>query len=375
MAQASGTLQNVLDELNKTGLSEAEKQRIYGEWIVANATHTQRVFAFKPPLGAIAGGCAATFAQSFAHTFWVDGVDVVQAGSTPGGEQGFNDRLHRVEQDLRALHQDDLTAFKCLADLRKALATALAQVATELNAIDRDLAELFTRTDEERATFIRPDIVATTKFMGTTRIFGTAVSVWHTQQGILTLPVVDTIGIRPSVTPPLANPRAVAKLVHGDQEVLKSFGADKVTAKQLKEKFGDRQLENGKTLGEALADLPDDASFSTSNELVDALAAHNAIVLKATGASDAAIAGSFTDLGTDVGVVAEAPVDRLEIMPRDARAGLEAAGIDTVGKLAAASPEEIAKKLTDAGVKTTAADVAGWAATAKTLSRLGGART
>ena len=37
--------------------------------------------------------------QSFKHQDWVDGVSVVQAGQTPG-EEGFNDRLHRVENDL-----------------------------------------------------------------------------------------------------------------------------------------------------------------------------------------------------------------------------------------------------------------------------------
>ena len=54
----------------------------------------------------------------------------------------------------------------------------------------------------------------------------------------------------------------------------------------------------------------------------------------------------------------------------EARTALAAAGIDTVGKLADTSSAELAQKLTAAGVQTSAADVAGWKGTARTLTHL-----
>ena len=103
---------------------------------------------------------------------------------------------------------------------------------------------------------------------------------------------------------------------------------------------------------------------------MDAVAQQNAAIIKSTGGTDAAIAGSFTDLGTNVETVSAAPVGRLEAVPADARTALAAAGIDTVGKLADTSSAELAQKLTAAGVQTSAADVAGWKGTARTLTHL-----
>jgi hypothetical protein len=357
-------------QLVATGVSEVHAARIIGDWIVSTALHTARRFAYQPaPLAATAPDCASAFVQSFKHQDWVDGVSVVQAGQTPG-EQGFNDRLHRVENDLGNLHKDIDTAFTCVGELRKSLSSLLTQVATELNALNSDVAELYNRTDRlDRGT--GGIVTIPPRFMGTTKLFNKDVSVWQTQQGIITLPAVETLGIKAEMTPPITGSGSVGKLVAIDaevQEVLKN----PTTVGEVKTKLGDKELENGQQLSEALVGLPDATPIANADALLNAVADQNAAIIKSTGATDAAIAGSFTNLGTNVENVAAAPVERLETVPPDARAALSTAGVDTVGKLADTSPTDLANKLAAAGVKTTPTEVAGWAGTAKTLTRLRG---
>lgn len=355
-------------KLVATGVSEVNAAKIVGDWIVSTALHTARRFAYQPaPLAATAPGCASAFVQSFRHQDWVDGVSVVQAGQTPG-EQGFNDRLHRVENDLGNLHKDIDTAFTCVGELRKTLSSLLEQVATELNALNSDVATIYNRLDRlDRRPIATVDIPP--QFMGTTKLFDKDVSVWQTQQGIVTLPAVQTLGIQAEMTPPITNPGSVAKFVAVDAQAQEVFKTP-TTVGEVKTKLGDKELDNGQPLKEVLAGLPDSTPIANSDALVNAVADQNAAIIKSTGSTDAAIAGSFTNLGTNVGDVAAAPVTRLETVPADARAALATAGVDTVGKLADTSPTELATKLTAAGVKTTPADVASWTGTAKTLTRL-----
>ena len=207
--------------------------------------------------------------------------------------------------------------------------------------------------------------------MGTTKLFDKDVSVWQTQQGIITLPAVATLGIKAEMTPPITNPGSVAKFVTVDAQAQEVF-KNPTTVGDVKTKLGDKELDNGQQLKDVLAGLPDATPIANADALVNAVADQNAAIIKSTGSTDAAIAGSFTNLGTNVESVAAAPVERLETVPADARAALATAGVDTVGKLADTSPADLATKLTAAGVRTSAAEVAGWAGTAKTLTRLRG---
>jgi hypothetical protein len=89
-------------------------------------------FEYNPPFPAVVPGDQSTFTRTFDHRDWVDGQDVVQAGSTPD-EIGFNVRLNALERDLDAVKADLVQSYKLIADLRKALATALGQIQSELN--------------------------------------------------------------------------------------------------------------------------------------------------------------------------------------------------------------------------------------------------
>src|SRR5258708_3267874 len=104
-----------------------------------------RHFAYSSLLGATNQQCQETFATTFAHKDWVDGVDLVQAGQTPN-DDGFNVRFHKIKNDLDSIEQNLLTAFSCIADLRASLHQSLVEVANEINTIDGDIYDLQQRT-------------------------------------------------------------------------------------------------------------------------------------------------------------------------------------------------------------------------------------
>jgi hypothetical protein len=89
-------------------------------------------FVYNPPFPAVVPGDQSTFTRTFEHRDWVDGQDVVQAGTTPD-ELGMNARLNALERDLDAVKTNLVQAYKLIADLRLALAAALGQIQSELN--------------------------------------------------------------------------------------------------------------------------------------------------------------------------------------------------------------------------------------------------
>jgi hypothetical protein len=89
-------------------------------------------FEFNPPFPSVVANSTSTFTRTFEHRDWVDGQDVVQAGAT-ADEQGMNARLNALERDLDAVRADLQRSYTLVADLRRALATALAQIQAELN--------------------------------------------------------------------------------------------------------------------------------------------------------------------------------------------------------------------------------------------------
>src|SRR5262249_39548237 len=139
----------VYKSLTKKGISDFAASTIIGQWIIANTGHGTRAFSYSAPVAAQQPDCAPTFVRRFVHTDWVDGVSVVQAGLT-SGEEGFNDRLHRIEDDLDSLSADIKRLFGCLADMRASTAQALSEAANELNQIDQDLGRLWSAIDTQR---------------------------------------------------------------------------------------------------------------------------------------------------------------------------------------------------------------------------------
>jgi hypothetical protein len=90
-------------------------------------------FIFNPPFPSQVAGSDSKFQRTFRHRAWVDGQDLVQAGSTPD-EEGMNSRLRKLEIDLDAIKSDLVNAHHLISDLRTALAAALNQIRDELNS-------------------------------------------------------------------------------------------------------------------------------------------------------------------------------------------------------------------------------------------------
>jgi hypothetical protein len=297
------------------------------------------------------------------HQDWVDGVSVVQAGRTTG-EEGFNDRLHRIENDLDALAADTKRLFECLGELRAAVAQALTEVANELNVIDQELAKLESHGEARGAVLGNAPT-----YVGTTTYFGQAVNVWQTEQGLLTIPALQVT--QPSVDPLVNNSANFAKFAEGHPEVAQMFSAGKASAQAIIERFGSDTIDaSGTTVKEALQVLPSNAEYQNVGELNSSLSATNAAVIRATGRSEATLATSFTELGSGIQNASAAPVERLQGVSAATAQALSKAGIATVGALANTSAAQVHQAISSAGAASSVEEAAGLVATAKTLQSL-----
>jgi hypothetical protein len=355
----------VFDKLMQKGISKADAATIVGEWMVKYYGRGERKFTYSQPVAATDAGCVNAFQQQFHHLDWVDGVSVVQAGKTPG-EDGFNDRLHRVEDDLESLGKEVTKAFHCSTALRAQVSKALEEVKNELNRLNQDVWELHQLVDRVPGVVGKID---TGKFLGVTNFLGRNVSVWQTADGYYTLPAVQTLGVGggPTVDPQVDAAGNLAKFIHSKPEVRDAFGGH-VKVKDFAETFGKERIDDGPTIAELVKILPAEAEYDSLDAMVKDAAERNAAVIRATDTADAAIASTFTDLGAGVETVGEAPIERLSVIPADVRTALVAAGVDTVAKLADVDPTELSDDLGGAGVSVTAADAADWKGLAMTLN-------
>jgi hypothetical protein len=360
----------VYKALTDKGVTEFNATKIIGDWIVQNSGFGTRSFSFTNPVTPTESpDCTPRFVRSFVHEDWVDGVSVVQAGLTPG-EPGFNDRLHKIENDLDSLSDDVKRLFGCVGDLRASVAQALTEAANELNQIDQDLGRL--RGPVRAGSGIGGSFLggaAVAQFVGTTKYFDQPVNVWQTEQGMVTLPAVEPPD--PTGSPQVTSTANFSKFVQGNADVAAAFAANPVSVQNVIDRFGSEAIDaSGTTVQQALSVLPPTTQFQNVDQLTSALAASNAAVIRATGIGDATIATSFTNLGSGIQAVSAAPVDRLQALPAGAAAALSTAGITTVGALAAASPTDVNEALTKAGIATSVVDAAGFTGIARTLTSL-----
>jgi hypothetical protein len=357
----------VYKSLTEKGISDFAASTIIGQWIIANTGHGTRAFSYSAPVVAQEAACAPTFVRSFVHADWVDGVSVVQAGLTPG-EEGFNDRLHRIEDDLDALSADIRRLFGCLADLRASVAQALSDAANELNQIDQDIGQLWSALDTQRGGG-GPILPGAPKYLGVTKYFDQPVNVWQTDQGIYTLPAVQAVE---AIGAPQVNSAGnFGKYVQGNPALAQRFSAGPVTVESIVASNGSDPIDaSGTTVAQALSVLPSNAQYTSLASLTEALAGSNAAVIRATGATDAVLAGSFTNLASGITNVASAPVGRLQVVSPETAGALAKVGINTVGALATATPDAVHAALTSAGLTSSVADATALTGMARTLNSL-----
>lgn len=335
------------------GLSRVEAAVLFGNLIVEQSGRGRR-FAFRTPLDREETDCAPVFERSFVHQDWQDGESVVQAGETTG-EEGFNLRFHRIEEDLDALAADTARLFLCLRELRMAVHDRMTELRDEVNALHAEIDGL--RDDGGGRTLVVPDLGRDIVYRGRTRIFDEVVDLYEREGVVFPIPQVAPIAIDPTKDPRILTAEAVGGFVLWD-EVNDLFAAGPVTPEELVTRFGDRVLSSGLPVRDELTILPPGGEYATPDALVADLVERHAGAIRSSGVDVTAIGDA---LGIAAGgAVEEAPVTGLAIIPQQARAVLAELGAGTVGELVAQDPTELAAKLADVGVAVTPEEIGGW---------------
>jgi hypothetical protein len=357
--------QDVYENITKAGVSASDASVFVGDWLVKTHGGNQRVFDYKTAFATTEPDCTAHFTRTFDHADWVDGESVVQAGQTVG-EDGFNLRLHHIEADLDSLGDDVRKAFECLAEMRTALASVLAEIKTELNRINADVFVLMSKSGGTGGGGLG-GTVKTGTFLGAQKFFDKNVMVWETDQGIMMLPGIAPVGGDPVINPRIDRAVALSKLLAAHPEVGQAITGG-MTKEQIIAQFGTLSLAGDPPMSELIDIVPADARFTDAAALNETVTEREAAAARTSGLADAVLAANFAALGATLDKVADVGIDATVSIPEATRTGLLAAGIATVGALAAASPDEVRNKLAAQGVDVNAPTAAGLVTQAKALS-------
>ncbi|MEV1012375.1 hypothetical protein AB0I95_25425 [Micromonospora sp. NPDC049751] len=364
------TVTELYEAFTRNGIPASDASVLVSSWIYENVGTAKRVFSYAESFPAVEPGCAPPpFARTFAHTDWVDGEDVVQAGQTPG-EQGFNERFHRIEHDLDHLGTDLAKAFTCMAAMRVSLRRLLDEIRAEINRLHSTVHE--NKIVPGPYTFEQiPNYIGALdfgKYMGTTMFMDKKVSIWQTKAGTIVLPAVETLGVDVVVGPKVRGAAQVARYAveHGD--VRQRFPRE-VKVVEFIRFFGEDEVADGRTIRDVLKVLPADSSYPSLDAMIAEVSEREAVMVRTTVGAQSAVSAA---LGVDAGLenVADADIAMLAGVPTKARAALARAGISTLGKLAEAPAERVLGIMKEAGVRAEAGDAAEWTGYAQTLSKL-----
>ncbi len=359
------SVNEIFQKVTTAGVDSSTAGVIAASWVLDNLRKTRRVFNYREAFPAIDADCAlAPWQRNFAHADWTDGEDVVQAGQTIGGDEGFNARFHKIETDLDRLGADVAKVSACMAEMRASLRKLLDELRVEINLINADLPS----KGLDPFTPVTPDFnrFETGVFKGTSYVLGKRVNIWETKAGMMMLPSVDPVD--PAVVGgALRGVSEFAKFVEDDPRVKSTFPGE-IKLDEFVTKFGEETLPNGQLVKDAIKVLPPEGKFRDTAQLVEELSTWNAAVVRVREGSEAAVSVA---MGVDPSTaIADAPLERLHELPVSVRTALAAEGITSVGALAQVKPERMREIAVGAGVAATAGDAAGWTANARTLIRL-----
>lgn len=364
-------VEEVFDQVVNKGISKADASLLVSSWIFENLGKSKRVFNYATDFPAIDPACVAAFIRTFQHADWVDGESTVQAEQTTG-EEGFNARFHKIEADLDAVGQDAAKALACLAAMRQNLRTLLDEIRAEINRINTDV-----NTCCNKGTGVGPivdplpafgGLLNAGTFLGVSKFNEKDVSLWKTEQGIMVLPAVQTVGVDVISSNRVRGASMLARFIEETPQVRATF-RDTVTKKQFTDKFGNEVASDGQQVRDLVDILPDSLNFASLDKMVEGVAEREASALRTSAGASAAIATVF-GLDTDTGIGANARVQQMDDIPSKARGLLIRNGIDTVEKLAAAAPGKIAGMAKAENIQVSAGDIAAWTTLAKTLNQI-----
>ena len=313
------------------------------------------------------------FQRTFVHEDWVDGENVVQAGQTPG-EDGFNARFHRIEDDLNAIRTDLVQAFSCINEMRKNLRVLLDEIQTEINLINNDIFKCCEKTDGGGVSsgIKFGTLIDSPKFLGKTKFDDKFVTVWRTPDDkMFMLPAAVSIGVDVTSDDRVKRIGGLARHIEENPKIRTKLEGQPFTKEKFADEFGDEVMSDGRLVKDVLKIFPDKTSFDSLDAFILEFAEREAAALRTAEGTDAAVASAF-GVETSIEKVRTAPVEKLRNIPPAARVALSKAGFSDVEKLAAAAPKDIMKVMKREGVSgVTVGDAAEWTATAKVLERIG----
>jgi hypothetical protein len=364
------TAEEVFDKLVTTGVSHSDAAIIASGWIFENFGRTKRTFHYVEPFAAVEPTCASQFSRTLQHQDWVDGEDVVQAEQTVG-EEGFNARFHKIENDLDALGADVAKAFACLAAMRRSLRALLDELKAELNRLNNDVYQCCRRpTGPGPIIDFLPNFGGlASEFLGMSTFDGKNVTLWNTPQGMVMLPALSGIGVEITADIRVKRVSALARLFEEDRTIQQHFANRPVTKDELVSRFGNELARDGRSVRELVTILPDTGTFENLGQLVDAVGEREAAALRTTRGAQSAVAAVF-GLGTEVETVGKASIDRFESIPGKARAALLSRNVSTMSEFAKLSAAQVAKVLQQEGVEASPGEAAEWVAEARTLMKV-----
>ncbi|WP_433308025.1 hypothetical protein ACQP0U_16645 [Micromonospora sp. CA-269861] len=352
------------------GIPQSDASVLVSSWIYENVGSAKRVFSYAESFPAVEPGCAPPpFARTFAHSDWVDGEDVVQAGQTPG-EQGFNERFHRIEHDLDHLGTDLAKAFSCMAAMRVSLRRLLDEIRAEINRLHSTVHENKVTLGPHVIEQI-PNYISTLdfgKYMGTTMFLDKKVSIWQTKAGTIVLPAVETLGVDVVAGPKVRGAAYLERYAAENGDVRQRFPRE-VKLTEFIRFFGDDELADGRTVRDVLKVLPAETAYQSVDAMFAEVSEREAVIVRTTVGAQSAVSAAL-GIEAELENVADADIAMLAGVPTKARAALTRAGISTLGKLADAQPEQVLGIMKEAGVRAEVGDAAEWTAYARTLSKL-----
>jgi hypothetical protein len=362
------TVTELYEAFTTKQIEPAEASILVSSWIYENVGRTRRVFTYKQPFPATEPACQPPpFARTFHHENWVDGENVVQAGTT-AGELGFNERFHRIEADLDHLGADVARAFTCMATMRSSLRVLLDEIRAEINRIHD-------ATHEFRSVLPVVDkvpnyvgVLDVGKYQGTTKFLDKTVSVWETKSGTIVLPAVETLGVDVVLGPKLKNAAMLSRFVAENDEVADKF-PKRFTLEDFLAAFGENQVADGRTVRDILKVLPANTTFASLVIMIEETGSREAAIVRTTLGAQSVVAAAL-GIDAELEQVADADIAGLGAVPTKARTAMAKAGINTVGALADTAPSALLAIMTEAGVRATMGDVAEWNAFARTMTHL-----
>ncbi|SCE98629.1 hypothetical protein [Micromonospora mirobrigensis] len=366
------TVGQLYETFTKAGIDRSEASVLVSSWIYENVGSARRVFNYAEPFPAVEPGCAPpAFARTFAHTDWVDGEDVVQAGQTTG-ELGFNERFHRIEHDLDHLGTDLAKAFSCLAAMRASVRKLLDEIRAELNRLNSSVHDSGAITGGPLTIDTYPNYPLAAldfgRYMGTTMFLDKKVSVWQTKQGTIVLPAVETVGVDAVAGTKLRGAGQISRYLNENVDPRRRF-PQQVRIDEFVRVFGEEELADGRNVRDVLKALPADGVYENLDAMVVELGEREAAMVRTTTGAPAAVAAA---LGVDTALqsVAEGDVATLTAVPTRARAALAKSGVNTIGQLAELPAERVVSIMKENQVGASMGDAAEWTAYAQTLTRL-----